>query len=374
MDRFFLCTLVAVCMLGITGHAFCKNAPLNPATASAAQGLFANSHAPGMVIAIVDGRTSWIKGYGQTQPDSGKAPDAHSLVRLDSLSKLLTADLMVRLAGENKLELTDSLRRYAPAGYRLPTPTSRPITLLDLATHTSGLPRQADFAYKPQESYTAARWQWLETQRALPAPGHLAVYSNIAFDLLSDALSHAAGMPYERALASLITRPLGMSDTTDAPTPEQCQRFISGKSPTPCIPFKQIAGSGGIYSTAADMTLWMKQQLGIGRTYSDPDVTMSQAVYIQRQTLATVEGMDLGGHADGLGLGWVWLAPTEGRPGILEKTGGGYGFMTYMALLPGRQVGIFVAASAFRMADLQVLAQHVNELASRLANDSQEQR
>lgn len=368
MDRLLLRTLVIACMLLAPGYVFCKESPPSPATLSAVQSLFADSHAPGMVIAIVDGNASWIKGYGETHAHSGQTPDARSLVRLDSLSKLLTADLMVQLASENKLHLTDPLQRYAPRGYRLPPSHSRPITLLDLATHTSGLPRQAELTFSPKESYGAARWQWLKAQRQLPAPGHSALYSNIAFDLLADALSHAAGMPYEQALAREITQPLGMSDTTDAPTFGQCQRLLSGKELSPCVDLKQMAGSGGIYSTAADMTAWMKHQLGIGYAYSDPTVTMSQAVYIQRQSLATTEGLDLGGHADGLGLGWVWLAPDGQHPGILEKTGGGYGFMTYMALVPGRQIGIFVAADAFNLPDLETLARHVNDLATHLAN------
>ena len=43
---------------------------------------------------------------------------------------------------------------------------------------------------------------------------------------------------------------------------------------------------------------------------------------------------DVPGRADALGLGWVYMKPKDGRPGIIQKTGGAGGFITYMAMVP----------------------------------------
>lgn len=58
------------------------------------------------------------------------------------------------------------------------------------------------------------------------APGSQASYSNLAFDLLADALSTAAGKPYTQLFEEQITRPLGMKDTTFTPSPDQCRRLM----------------------------------------------------------------------------------------------------------------------------------------------------
>ncbi|GAB2583310.1 D-alanyl-D-alanine-carboxypeptidase/endopeptidase AmpH [Dyella jejuensis] len=367
----FLSRMGVILLLSLAATNATAAAPSNYVP-DAAPRMFAASGARGMVIVIVDGDRRLIQGFGETRPGDGQLPDATSLLRIGSLSKLLAVDLMVKLASDGKLHLDDTLQSHAPHGYRVPQASGmRPITLFDLATHTSGLPRSADIPADDKAGYAQARWNWLQEQGNLPAPGHAALYSNLAFDLLADALSNSAGTSYSQALQRYVTGPLGMRDTTDAPSAGQCRRLMDGGAPdaaAPCTGSAENAGSGGLYSTAADMAMWMTDQLGIGKRGADPDTAISQAIYFQRQSLASVQGMDIGGHASGLGMGWVWLAPTPQSPAIIEKTGGGGGFMTYMALVPGRQVGIFVAVTKVDANMLRTLAQHVNELAAQLTS------
>ncbi|GGA13644.1 D-alanyl-D-alanine-carboxypeptidase/endopeptidase AmpH [Dyella caseinilytica] len=368
MDRRVLRHIAfAACAVFAPSLGLAAEHPLEDATRAAEQHMFADSGARGMVIAIVDGNSVSIDGYGETRPGSKTLPDAHALVRIGSLSKLLAADLMVKLAGEGDLRLTDPLQRYAPNDDRVPS-SSRPITLIDLATHTSGLPRQANIPSKGRTSYTQARWEWLQEQNKLPAPGHIALYSNLGFDLLADALGNAAHMPYDQALQHYITQSLGMHDTTDAPSADQCARLMDGSNAhVSCASQSDNAGSGGMYSSAADMAAWMQQQLGVGGSGTDPQMAISQAIYFQRQSLIDVQGMDNGGHADGIGMGWVLLSANGQSPAILEKTGGFGGFMSYMALVPGRHVGVFIAVTRMDLPMLQTLAKQVNALASTLA-------
>ncbi|MBE1162947.1 D-alanyl-D-alanine-carboxypeptidase/endopeptidase AmpH [Dyella acidiphila] len=356
---FATCALLAPWLAGATSPDL---------TRSAEQPMFAAAGAPGMVIAVVDGDTVSIHGYGETRPGSKQLPDAHSLLHIGSLSKLLAADLMVKLAAQDALRLTDPLQRYAPDGMRLPV-SGRPITLFDLATHTSGLPRQADLPAGALP-YAKARWIWLQQQKTLSAPGHVALYSNLAFDFLADALGKAAGSTYEQALQHYVTQPLGMRDTTATPSAEQCARLLAGRDATPCTSASDNAGSGSMYASAADMAAWMKQQLGLGQQGVDPQTAISQAIYFQRQSLADVQGMDHAGHADGLGLGWVLLAASAQQPAILEKTGGYGGFMSYMALAPGQKIGVFVAVTRMDLPALHAITTQVNALVAKLTEQA----
>ena len=109
--------------------------------------LFRRSGSTGMVFVVVRDNETWMQSYGQTYPGSHEKPNADSLIRLCSLSKIMTTDLLVKLAAEGRVSLSDPLQKFAPRNVTVPTRTfrgldTRPITLRDLATHTAGLPRE----------------------------------------------------------------------------------------------------------------------------------------------------------------------------------------------------------------------------------------
>jgi D-alanyl-D-alanine-carboxypeptidase/D-alanyl-D-alanine-endopeptidase len=195
--------------------------------------MFLESAATGMVLAVVHGEDDVVIGYGETAKDSGKEPDGKSLLRLGSISKAFAGELLGGLAAEGRLGLTDPLQRYAPDGVRLPEFEARPITLLDLATHSAALPRElplqppaggAPYAWPTN----ADRFAWLADHPLPWAPGSIAAYSNLGFDLLAEALGAATGSSYEDLLRNRITAPLGMKDTGLSPTEEQCGRLMTG--------------------------------------------------------------------------------------------------------------------------------------------------
>jgi len=96
-----------------------------------------------MVLVVVRKHDMIIRGYGETFPGSGRAPDSKSVIRLCSLSKIITTDLLSKLVLDGKVSLADPLQRFAPKGKIVPVKgKDGEITLLDLATHTSGLPRE----------------------------------------------------------------------------------------------------------------------------------------------------------------------------------------------------------------------------------------
>jgi D-alanyl-D-alanine-carboxypeptidase/D-alanyl-D-alanine-endopeptidase len=295
--------------------------------------MYAAGMAPAMVVAVVRGDETYLDGFGETAPGSGIVPDSRSLVRIASLSKLFTSDVLAAMAAEGQVGLDDTLQALAPAGRVVPLAKgAQPITLLNLATHTGGLPREA-----PEP-----RWDWLAKVRLKPA-GISASYSNIGFDLLADALGVAGNAPYPDLLWHYTTGPLAMHDTTPSPDAEQCSRMIVGGIPErPCEDQTVMAGNGGLYSTAADMAAWMRFQMdstapGAGRR------AIAHRIYVDRSALKEVEGLDHAGPAAGIGLAWILLDPGDGTQPLLEKTGNIGGFMSYIAMAPGAQAGVFVS-------------------------------
>jgi serine-type D-Ala-D-Ala carboxypeptidase/endopeptidase len=317
--------------------------------------LFHRSGSVGMVVVIVRGNETWMQSYGQTYPGSHQKPSADSLVRLCSVSKIMTTDLLVKLVADKRLSLSDPLQKFAPRNVTVPFLTvrgqsSRPITLRDLATHTAGLPREIAYPAGDAGHFTfpdyAFRWQWLPGYRLRFLPGSAAHYSNIGYDLLADALAAAAGKPYPQLFADRIAKPLGLRDTTVSPTTGECAGLLVGAASNQgrCTDTTAAAGSGGMYSTANDMKRWLEYLLDLPgvAVHQDPTAT---ATYIQSSELRWTQGLGRAGIPNGIGLGWVHLNQPDDPTTIIEKTGGGAGFTTYIALSPRRHTGIFVAAT-----------------------------
>ena len=127
---------------------------------------------------------------------------------IGSITKTMTAALLASLVGDDVLALDDEIGRWLDAG-----PHGN-ITLEQLATHTSGLPRlapnQPTDEANPYRDFTAERAEeGLRTALRAPDAGHL--YSNFGYQLLGLALERATGQRYQNLLAERLLGPLGMT-------------------------------------------------------------------------------------------------------------------------------------------------------------------
>jgi len=350
----FLRALLAFLFVLPSASAFAQTppAPSVPdlqSTGTLGEDLFLQSGATGMVLVVVRDKQVFFRGYGETAPNSHQIPTQESLLRLCSLTKIFTTDVLAKLVADGTVRLNDPLQRFAPRRAVVPK-RIQPITLVDLATHTSGLRRELGNAPRGTPHFTfpdyRTRWRWLPNQHLRTAPGTAALYSNVAFDLLGDALQSVAHKQYAALLAERTLNPLHMQHTTFFPDAAQCSHLLIGSNDEgPCTSTEQTAGSSGLYSTATDMTIWLQYLLrngGPGIPKQDPT---AQAVYILPSHLVSQKGLDHAGEPTGVGLGWIHILPLEDPSHIIEKTGGGAGFETYIAINHGRHTAIFLAAT-----------------------------
>lgn len=308
--------------------------------------LYRNSGAEGMVLVVVRKNQVFFQGYGETAPRSHRVPDADTVLRLCSLTKIFTSDILSKLAADRTVSLNDPLQRYAPNQMLVPS-HGQPITLQDLATHTSGLPREVGY---PQDgtAFTfpdfTTRWQWLPRQHPQFTPGTAAHYSNIGYDLLSDALSGATHKSYPNLLHERTLKPLRMYSTTFYPNAEQCARLmVPTREVSPCTVTDATQGSSGLYSTANDMAHWLKYLLGTSGSGFPAQQPSAQSIYLRPEQLRSQQGMNAGGTPSGLGLGWVHLNEPESQSELIQKTGGGAGYLTYIVLHPASHTALFMA-------------------------------
>jgi D-alanyl-D-alanine-carboxypeptidase/D-alanyl-D-alanine-endopeptidase len=311
--------------------------------------LFLQSGSTGMVLVVVRDNQVFFRGYGETAPNSHQAPNQDSLLRLCSLTKIFTADVLTKLLADKTVRLDDPLQHFAPNHIAVPKRV-QPITLADLATHTSGLPRELGNAPPAVPHFTfpdyRTRWRWLPNQHLRSTPGTAALYSNVAFDFLSDALQSATHTQYAALLAERTLNPLHMQHTTFFPSDEQCSHLlITDHDEGTCTVTEATAGSSGLYSTASDMAIWLQYLLRTNRPVTPSQDPAAQDIYILPSHLLSQKGLDHAGEPTGIGLGWIHILPVDSPSHIIEKTGGGAGFATYIAINHSRRTAIFLAAT-----------------------------
>lgn len=136
-----------------------------------------------------------------------------------------------------------------------------------------------------------------------------------------------------------------MWQTTYYPSSGQCARLMqSAHNEGPCTITESTEGSSGLYSTPADMAKWLRYLAGPGTPGLPTQADGAQAVYLQLSRLTSEYGLDHAGRPSGIGLGWMHLDAND-ISHIIEKTGGGAGFTTYIAIHPASHTALFVAAT-----------------------------
>ena len=251
---------IVVLLFSLAVVAAPAGAPPSPLAAHAAD--WAKAQGSGCVVTAerVDG--AWRYGIGGDAFPAGHAAVAPERIELEigSISKVFTGLLLAKATHEGKLALTDTLAKRLPV--RFEAPEVGGITLRQLATHTSCLPRLPDNLGSPDASDPYARYDdealfaYLARARLAKAPPCDADYSNLGFGILGVVLERGYGKPWEALVREKITGPLGMNDTVQRLSPDQQSRFApgwAGDKPAQPWTFRAMAGAGALRSTAADM-------------------------------------------------------------------------------------------------------------------------
>ncbi|HEX6149700.1 serine hydrolase domain-containing protein [Nocardioides sp.] len=202
----------------------------------------------------------------------GPAPfPPDQLFQIGSVTKTFTALLLARrlVSGELTLDtpVADLLPSAAPVG------GDRPVTVGELATHRSGLPRVPRSMWRKALTFDDDPYREYGDQqladdllRVRPRRRGRLRYSNLGMGLLGHALAHAAGTSYDALVHREICAPLGLVDTTAAPSHEQRTRLAIGhkrlgKPRTVAWEFDALAGAGALWSTGNDLLAYLEAHL-----------------------------------------------------------------------------------------------------------------
>jgi CubicO group peptidase (beta-lactamase class C family) len=179
----------------------------------------AYDHLPGISIGIVkDQELVWSKGYGVSNIKKNIPATPATVYSICSITKLFTSIAVMQLYEQGKLRLDDSLSSILPDfNIKQKFKDSGPITIRSLLTHSSGLPREADFPYWtapdfkfPTEKEVAEKVGEQET--IYPASTYFQ-YSNLGMTLLGQIVEKISGTPYDKYVEENIFKPLQLGNT-----------------------------------------------------------------------------------------------------------------------------------------------------------------
>jgi CubicO group peptidase (beta-lactamase class C family) len=216
----------------------------------------------GVAVGVLEHGVRRVFSYGTAAPDS--------IFEIGSITKTFTGLILARMAEQGKVKFDQPARELLPEG-TVAKPHGSEITLLDLATQHSGLPRMPG-NFKPSDirnpyaDYRAENLYAFIGKHGVSKPADAAfLYSNLGFGLLGQALANRTGMTYPNLLHEEVTGPLGISDTVVSVPKEKWDRFIQGYDaqhrPVHAWDLGAMAGAGAIRSTAGDMLTYLEAQL-----------------------------------------------------------------------------------------------------------------
>jgi len=317
----------------------------------------AQKQSVGIVVGVIEPTGRRIVAYGKLAKDDPRPLNGDTLYEIGSITKVFTSLLLADAVERGEVALTDPVAKFLPAKVKMPERGGRAITLLDLSTHSSGLPRMpTNFAPKDQANpfadYSAENlYAFLSGYTLTRDVGSEYEYSNLGGGLLGHALTlRARATDYEALVRARVLGPLGMKSTAITLSPELKSRLATGHSttlqPVANWDLNVLAGAGGLRSSTNDLLTFLAANLGYVQTPLAP--AMADMLKVRRP--AGVPNL-------AIALGWHVFTLHDKE--IVWHNGVTAGYRTYIGFDPKARVGVVVLSNGGAAAGSDDIGRHL---------------
>ena len=302
---------------------------------------------PALSIAVVaEGQEAWSKGYGLSDPATGRPVTPNTVYRVASVSKLFTALTAMQQVEQGLLDLdapiTDWLTEFRPHN-----PFGNPITLRQLLSHQSGLVREPPVEHYFDATSPAldATVESLNNTSLILAPESRTKYSNAAVSVAGFAIEKAVGTAFiEHAQAALID-PMGLQQTSFNPRADlrdslgigYMWRYDTAEFTEAPVFELGIGPAANLYTSVRDLGQFINTLFAIRRG-ERPDILSAESL----NEMWTVQ-FNQDSMANGFGLGFS-LSRQQGHRRV-QHAGVMYGYATRVYALPDESIGVAVVAN-----------------------------
>jgi serine-type D-Ala-D-Ala carboxypeptidase/endopeptidase len=307
-----------------------------------------NENDAGIIVKIVTPADERVISYGHRNAGDARPLDGDTVFEIGSVTKVFTALVLADAVQRKEATLADPVAKYLPPGVSVRTRNDRLITLLDLATHTSGLPFMPENA-PPLNDPAAAKYSAADLARFVANyqptrdAGSQWDYSNIGYWLLSEALAARAGANFENLVRERVIARLGLTNTdfrvSEKMKPDVAQGHDAALKLAPSVSsmsiYSLMPAAGGLYSTPNDLGKLLAAAMGL---HSSP---LSDAIKLTLDTRRPTGG------SEQQALGWSVMGKGE----IIYRDGGTYGFASSIGFDPKQHIGVVVLSNQYGSVD-----------------------
>ncbi|MDO8681091.1 MAG: serine hydrolase domain-containing protein [Acidobacteriota bacterium] len=304
-------------------------------------------HLPGIAVGVVaDQELIWATGFGFADTEKKTPMTPQTKFRMASHSKLFTATAIMQLREQGKLRLDDPVSKYLP-WFQVKTAESEdpPITIEELLTHSSGLPREAGDHWTTLEFPTTEQLRAIMAERQAPfSPGVRWKYSNLAFSVAGQVIEAVSGQKWADYVQQHIYQPLGM---TSSSVDQDASGLAVGynrlmpdgtRGVNRFVDARGMAAATGITSTVEDMARFVSAQFRKGRMGGRQILSTGSLREMHRVRM--LENNWTQGNAIG-------FAVRRERDKVYVSHGGSYpGYQTNTLLQLDGKVGVIVLTNA----------------------------
>jgi CubicO group peptidase (beta-lactamase class C family) len=305
----------------------------------------------GIAVGFVDEHGSRVVSCGRADNGSSEEVNGDTLFEIGSVTKTFTTLLLQDMIEQGRMRLDDPVAKYLPRSVRVPTRNGKPVTLLQLATHTSGLPKIPDnldpvHADNPYADYAVEKMYAFLSRYQPPRNSPDWQYSTLGIGLLDHVITLAAGTNYESLVVDRICGPLKMNSTRITLAPELQSHLATGHNPigeaVPGWDFPTLAGAGALRSTANDLLKYVAANLGFTPSTLTPRMTKTHAVHFDRPN---------GPH-----VGLAWFTTSRGpKTTIILHDGRTLGCSTFVGFDKARRRGVVILSNSTGVFDVRDL-------------------
>lgn len=288
---------------------------------------------PGVSVALFVEDKPYAISYGVANVKDNIPVYPATIFELASVTKVFTAILVAENILDGQMALTDPVTKFMPWFYEPDIPFNR-ISIVNLATHTSSLPRALPAI---KEAYTPGSVMLFLTnwKPSYPIASKYS-YSNLGFGILGYALEGLNRKSYSQLLYDGILEPLAMNSTElvvpDSLKPFYATGYSKEGKPVPYDPVGALPASGALRSSGLDMLKFLQANLGVRGSKE-----LIKAIRYTQEPYFKV-------NAD-LSIGLAWQRTMTGGMLILDKNGGYAGFSSYIGIIPDKKIGVVLLAN-----------------------------
>lgn len=301
----------------------------------------------GIIVGLINPSGTRIISEGYIDENGLRKPDGNTVFEIASVTKVFSGLLLAQMVQKGEIDLNTPVSNYLPKDVKLPQQNGKQITMLDLATHTSGLAFMPDVAIENSKGL----YDYLASCKLNTEIGKTWDYSNTGYWLMSEIISKKTGIPFEDAMSKEILSSLQLTSTGFKLSPSMRANLAVGldaslqKAPMMVdVPnYKLMPAAGLLYSSVNDLLKVLTISMGIKRNALSPaiEVSLSRSRPISDKKKQA--------------LGWIIL--DEGVDQFIYHDGISAGYAGCIIYNPKKQIGVVVLSN--QATDISDLAHHL---------------